>query len=908
MATVYGDPLFNNVVSLLHFAGANGDTTTTNVVDTPVALKNGAKISSDKTLFGENCLKLDGLGAMCVVGPSSKLDIANYTSGDPLFGISGVNIEMWVYFPSSMGASTGFVIEQPIPSGNGNLGLGAFKLMCKHSAAYNKVEIYLYFGLNVFPPHSSYWPYYSSITSDQTKMIPYDQWTHIAIVSAEGVAQSGNWKFYINGSLITTMGDNTTALSTATAPLYAKVVANDALSMLMHFNPPTNVLSSDKIIQDLSLNARTITARGRVRNLTSAPNGVTGITGNGLIHFSGYYWKCGALKFAPITLSAYEDFTVELWIYVPTESWNAYDTVLISGNSGNCQILRLHADSVYNKIRVYSDDSFAVMNTTSALSAYSVGNWNHLAITRSGTSTRFFLNGAIKSTATSTTIQSKQYTIDTIGSHDWAMGLPEFCLDGIRITKGVARYTTTFSPSTIYGENISQDAYYTYNALLIKSPRNPITNHRNFIDNIRLQKPVDTALNPNLTIPRENPIIAYGNACIDESVKKFDAGSLRLDGNGDYLEVRTESNYQTYSKRFDFASNNFTIEFFVRFASVPGAGQYAAPFSIRVATNSNTIALLYGGTESWHVEYTTDGTTVIKASGMSSHVPVVDTWYHVALVRLGSKLDFYIDGVKQTDHNIGLSSLYPTSNNQAPILIGAVNSTSPTHFLNGYLDELRVLNGVAAYSSNFTPPTEAFSNEESLHYYDSATPSYSCYLKDFRVTTKADRFSRGLLGCTPNPAAYNSTEIVKCPDNQFSSDAIETLSGDSSDSMTALKSYTIASPTFPQAIRQMSNNDEGSANLIGGFEVTQPPNPTPAPVYRQIHGQVLVLGLPVAREVRAYRRDTGKYLATATSDVSGNFTLNIPDYSGQCYVVALDDDASPDYNALIIDRVVPVTG
>jgi len=72
-------------------------------------------------------------------------------------------------------------------------------------------------------------------------------------------------------------------------------------------------------------------------------------------------------------------------------------------------------------------------------------------------------------------------------------------------------------------------------------------------------------------------------------------------------------------------------------------------------------------------------------------------------------------------------------------------------------------------------------------------------------------------------------------------------------------------------------------------------------------GDVLEQGLPVEREVRVYRRDTGELLNT-TMSVSGTGTFYVDTtYSGQHYAVCIDDDPGDVYNALIYDYIVPAT-
>lgn len=66
-------------------------------------------------------------------------------------------------------------------------------------------------------------------------------------------------------------------------------------------------------------------------------------------------------------------------------------------------------------------------------------------------------------------------------------------------------------------------------------------------------------------------------------------------------------------------------------------------------------------------------------------------------------------------------------------------------------------------------------------------------------------------------------------------------------------------------------------------------------------------GNPCERSVRIYNRDTGLMLGSAMSDsVTGAFTVSIKSgaLGDELYAVALDDDAPPDINAVIADRII----
>ena len=94
----------------------------------------------------------------------------------------------------------------------------------------------------------------------------------------------------------------------------------------------------------------------------------------------------------------------------------------------------------------------------------------------------------------------------------------------------------------------------------------------------------------------------------------------------------------------------------------------------------------------------------ITATG-GTGVLTVNTWHHLCVTRAasGGAITLYIDGVSK-----GTATQASAMNNASGSLaIGLQydNSGSPAEYLNGYLDEIRIVNGTQVYTGNFTPPT-----------------------------------------------------------------------------------------------------------------------------------------------------------------------------------------------------------
>jgi hypothetical protein len=155
------------------------------------------------------------------------------------------------------------------------------------------------------------------------------------------------------------------------------------------------------------------------------------------------------------------DFTIECWIYL-TSATGDYRTIFGLSYSGGGVGIRFGNSAAYNSLLQF----FTIGQT--AAQVYSVNksqsqllnSWNHIAFTRTGTTCRAFVNGIQENVGSGLNVSSfpnASFTDSTniinnsavlIGYGD-AVGT-EFIgyIDELRITKGVARYTTNFTPQT----------------------------------------------------------------------------------------------------------------------------------------------------------------------------------------------------------------------------------------------------------------------------------------------------------------------------------------------------------------------------------------------------------------------------------------------------------------------------
>ena len=192
-------------------------------------------------------------------------------------------------------------------------------------------------------------------------------------------------------------------------------------------------------------------------------------------------------------------------------------------------------------------------------------------------------------------------------------------------------------------------------------------------------------------------VTANDNAQIDTAQSKFGGASGLFDGTGDYLSVPDSDDW-------NFGAGNFTIDFWVRFAALP-ATNLQAVFAGQYVDGSNRWKFhLFNsaGTYKWRFRsYNANATPQIDIAQTTSLL--VDTWYHVTLIRSGSNWMFFQDGVQLGSTIVDADSIPDLA---SVLYIGSEDGAS--QFVNGWVDEHRISKGIARWIANFTPPNHAY--------------------------------------------------------------------------------------------------------------------------------------------------------------------------------------------------------
>ena len=189
--------------------------------------------------------------------------------------------------------------------------------------------------------------------------------------------------------------------------------------------------------------------------------------------------------------------------------------------------------------------------------------------------------------------------------------------------------------------------------------------------------------------------IKIGNANAGTSVD-FDAAS-------------SDALITSHSNDFDFGSGDFTIEAWIK----PTNAQQVDPSMVALWNfpDGRRSWGIFGNTGGSVITYNGSVRGVVSPDGQyATRTEIIGTltinsWNHVAFIRNGNTLNFFINGVSQ-----GTASYTGSVYNNASdgVMIGSMGDAADIrNKFDGNISNVRVVKGTALYTSNFTPPTAA---------------------------------------------------------------------------------------------------------------------------------------------------------------------------------------------------------
>jgi len=289
--------------------------------------------------------------------------------------------------------------------------------------------------------------------------VPINQWYHVAVATDA----SNNISLYLNGTRVATSTNAITKPTSRTLMYLGQDVSGSYFTGYMSgvrfisgsgaYNPtsttitvptaPPTAVTNTKLLTNFT-NAGIFDSAAK-NDLETAGNAQVSTTqakfGTTSIYFDGT-GDYITMRDTPLNTFGTSDFTIEVWV---NTSQNSSEFVIIDFRDANGLFPLIGHDST-NGVFYYLNSGYRIISST----VLNTGTWYHVAVSRSGSSTKMFINGTqVGSTYTDSSslvcgAMRPALGINGVGLSSLAM---TGYLDELRITR-YARYTTTFTPPT----------------------------------------------------------------------------------------------------------------------------------------------------------------------------------------------------------------------------------------------------------------------------------------------------------------------------------------------------------------------------------------------------------------------------------------------------------------------------
>lgn len=369
------------------------------------------------------------------------------------------------------------------------------------------------------------------------------------------------------------------------------------------------------------------------------------------------------------------DFTIECWVNTTAYNTTTYPCVLSAGAGWATKIWQLNfSTSGYaGKFTWQAYDVSSAGVFLASTNIFPLNTWNHVAVTRSGTTFRLFVNGNLEATNTSSASVTDGSLTNYIGGFDvngWFNG----SISNVRIIKGAAAYTSNFVPSTsplgVYGSG-------TTSLLTCQSNR--------FIDNGNGNAGAGFTLTPNGNVAAQ-PFSPFAPQY--QYTPTVTGGSGYFDGTGDYLTSTITAISNTtmtmecwiYNLSLDNTSGNHYVQVDYTGGNTNYLLSHNTNGSVRFLSRNNSGGAIFD---------LTSANNVLK----------VNQWQHIVGVRTASNASLFVDGVRVA------TTASPTTSSTDGTSLYVSSNGGTGRMITGWASSVRIVSGTAVYDPTLTTLT-----------------------------------------------------------------------------------------------------------------------------------------------------------------------------------------------------------
>ena len=538
----------------------------------------------------------------------------------------------------------------------------------------------------------------NQILSDR---IETNRWYHIAVIT-----ENSNISLYVNGIKVGNCDFSTNSLS-ETIPFRIGGNVNNVeylVGRISNFTISKGTKYSENFIPstlDISTDSNTIFALRHNTNIqryttidktnntkliyNNCIGGLSGRFGNNALSFRKPYYSY-AQTFDDkqmLELTSAGSFCFEFWTLYPTSKTDNQMLAVagdgITNNTFNGLTIAIYVAAGNALYIEYNNQGSATnIQFKDTVNLFKINDWNHIAFTYDGTTYRGFLNGKLLAIGSSTTglKSAPNVTGSSISRHVLRLGRHfgdlwpyDGLIDEVRLTKGVARYTSDFSsnlPSATFNLNTDPDANKV--VMLLKGDTSKV---------LEINDVFDSSSNNNIVY--KSPGISQ----VDYSPFNPNGWSVYFNG------VTTPSLTLPTDNTFRFDSSEFTLEFwFYKFSSNSSLGcmvdarKDTATKGLKVDVNSTDLLI--------------SGIPILSAS-VSFGQYIQNAWNHVAIVNTGNVFKIFLNG-QQKNGDIDVGNTVFDNN-----IIRLGCNKGNTEFYVGLISNLRIIKGFPLYVTNFIP-------------------------------------------------------------------------------------------------------------------------------------------------------------------------------------------------------------